>query len=336
VHPPRPLPGRRGWKCRQRPGRQARVPLRPRRLRPQGRRPRPPDAPPPPAGPPPPPPPASPPPPPPPPPPKPPPPARPPPPAAAPPPPAPAAPAGGTPPSARSAARPDEPDPRGRRTGRPPSPRTAAARPPTEELVQDVGQVGRLRVLDVVDEGLPPGALLGRDIEQAKPAVDLVEEGGIEGHDDDGAQARQRHDVDPALSVTGRRHAVGCEHAEDLVGEILRVGVLHLEDARAQVVEGVCVEGVGQLAQARDVRLQVGHDEEVGPIVGEHVAARRDERLQDVHHVAGGDMLQRQDLDHEAILRPRLRLRRLALRYDGTRLCLGDGKDLIDVADLHR
>src|SRR5207302_3888039 len=38
----------------------------------------------------------------------------------------------------------------------------------------------------------------------------------------------------------------------------------------------------------------------------------------------------------EAILSPRLRTRPLAARYDGTPLCLSDGKDLIDVADLHR
>src|SRR5436190_2029803 len=94
--------------------------------------------------------------------------------------------------------------------GAPPAaPPRPPPRPAPEELVQDVGQIGRLGVLDVVDERLPRAALLRRDVEQTEPAVDLVEEGGVEGHDHDGAQARERHDVHAALPFAGGGHAVG-------------------------------------------------------------------------------------------------------------------------------
>jgi len=46
----------------------------------------------------------------------------------------------------------------------------------------------------------------------------------------------------------------------------------------------------------------VGDDEQIRARIGEHVAARRDEGLEDVHHLVGRDVLHRYDLDGERIL----------------------------------
>src|SRR5262249_10544561 len=75
-------------------------------------------------------------------------------------------------------ARADEPDTGRRRAGRPGTDAAAsAARAAAEEFVQDRGEIGGLRVLDVVHECLPPRSLLGRDVEQPEPALHLVEHG---------------------------------------------------------------------------------------------------------------------------------------------------------------
>src|SRR5439155_22656248 len=113
--------------------------------------------------------------------------------------------------AARHAARAEEPAPRRRRAGCTPSEPAPAARAPApaEELVQHPGEVLGLRVLDVVDERLPPRPLLGRDVEQAEPVLDLVEQGPVEGHRDQRVEPREGHDVDAALALAGRRDAVG-------------------------------------------------------------------------------------------------------------------------------
>src|SRR5438309_627894 len=90
----------------------------------------------------------------------------------------------------------------------PRAPPPAPAPPtPAEVLVRDPGQVLGLRVLDVVDERLSPRPLLGRDVEQVEPVLDLVEHGPIEGHRDQRVEPREGYDVDAALALAGRRDA---------------------------------------------------------------------------------------------------------------------------------
>ena len=100
--------------------------------------------------------------------------------------------AGASGPATRAAASVEQPDAAG--LSRLPAARAApAALAAAEQLVQDGGHVSRLRVLDVVDEGLPAGTLVGRDVEHHQPAVDLDERSGIDREYDDGVQALQRH-----------------------------------------------------------------------------------------------------------------------------------------------
>ena len=165
--------------------------------------------------------------------------------------------------------------------------------------------------------------------------LDLVEHDPVEGHRDQRVEPVEGYDVDAALALAGRRDAVRREQPQDLVGQLVGIAVLHLEDARLEIVEHVAVEGRDQLAQAIDVGLQVGDDEQIRARVGEHVAARRDEGLEDVHHLVGRDVLHRHHLDGERVLLREARLRGPGARDDGPRLRLGDGQDLVDVAHLH-
>src|SRR5207244_1475960 len=142
--------------------------------------------------------------------------------------------------AAPDTARAEQTDARGRRTRRTPEPpASTAAGAAAEELVQHRREIGRLGVLHRVDERLPPRALLGRDVEKPEPALDLGEEQWVEGNGDDRVEPRERDQVDAALAFAGGRHAVGGEEPEDLVRQLVRVAVLHLEDARVQVVEAV-------------------------------------------------------------------------------------------------
>src|SRR5262249_2123774 len=96
---------------------------------------------------------------------------------------------------------------------------SATALATTEQLVQPGGQGVRLRVLDVVDEGLASRSLIGRNVEHQEPAVDLGEGRGIDREDDDRVQTLERHHEDAALALTCRRDAVRLEQGEQLVGQ---------------------------------------------------------------------------------------------------------------------
>ena len=230
----------------------------------------------------------------------------------------------------------EETDAGGCRARRAPEPSAATARAASEELVQHGGEIRGLGVLNRVHERLAPGALLGRNVEQLQPPIDLVEDDGIEGDRHDRVEARERDQVGAALPFPGRRHAVGREEAEDLVRELVRVTVLHLEHAGMQVAEDVRVEGDDEITQPCNVRLQVRHHHQVRARVRERVTARRDERLQDVHHLVRRHVPDGEDLDDEGVVGPRALPRAGGRRHDGARLRLCDGQDLVDVADLHR
>src|SRR5207253_1680432 len=94
---------------------------------------------------------------------------------------------------------------------RAPEPAASPAGTAAEELVQDCREIGRLGVLHRVDEGLPPRALLGRDVEELQPALDLGEHDRVEGDRDDRVEPRERDQEDAALAFAGGRHAVGGE-----------------------------------------------------------------------------------------------------------------------------
>src|SRR6185436_15208232 len=107
-----------------------------------------------------------------------------------------------------------------RRCGaRPSETTTARATLLAEQLVQHGGEIRGLGVLDLVDERLPPGALLRRNVEQGEPALDLDERRRVVGERHDRVEAIER-DHEEAAGALGRAPRVRAEQAQDLVGHL--------------------------------------------------------------------------------------------------------------------
>src|SRR5690606_37670923 len=87
--------------------------------------------------------------------------------------------------------------------------RTAARAAASVELVQDRREVGRLRVLDVVDADRATEVVVLGDVEELEPVLDRAERVVVEREDGDRVQPDQRDRVDAALRRCLSGDAVG-------------------------------------------------------------------------------------------------------------------------------
>ena len=126
----------------------------------------------------------------------------------------------------------------------------------------------------------------------------------LDGDDRGGSEGRQdragRGGGEAVEQLLRARLALG-EGGRELAGEVAGVGVLdldHLRDAR----HAGLVELLHQRLDAADGVRGVGEDEVVRLLQdGEGALALR-LRLQEVAHLGGGDVLDREDARHEAVL----------------------------------
>lgn len=177
----------------------------------------------------------------------------------------------------------------GHPAGRAGAPR-AATGTAEEDLVEIVGEIDRLDVLDVVDEQLGH-ALVAGAIEAAQPVFGLAQVFGLRRHRHDRIRALDRQETEHAGQ---RRFAGRAEHLLEFRQQGGDIGALQGEHADRHALHPVDVEHVDGLRIVLQFGRRAGHHDHAAGGVGIDHGFRLGVRLEQLGHLGRRHVAQRE------------------------------------------